>query len=515
MWATLRNHAGIGCALGIVAGWILLQILRSGTVGFALDDAYISLDLADNLWRTGVYGVNPGVVDSPSSSILWPFLLAPLTATPWPVAATLALTTLFALAATLTLARLGQALAGWTPNSWKGFAFVLVHVVVLNLPGLALIGLEHALQVWLTLLTALGIIRLLNDDTPTPPWWLWAAILLGPLVRYENLVISASALGIITWRGHGKGSALALLAIAVSLGAFSLFLWQHGLEPLPGSVVMKKWSHNMTFGEALGRRINFDMRMPFAAFLLVVTGVTTVLTLATLKHWRTVRWAMLASLAAAGLLHLLFGLYSGFNTPRYEISLVGWNLLLLYGLATRHPPRPAYKKLALLLLAPLLFQGGYFPIVDAPRMMQCLFQQQVQMRRFAVDFWRGPVAANDIGIVGFRNPSPVLDLLGLSDHDVRRLILNSHMWLDPDALLARRHVDLIMIYADWFPYARIRHLHPVGTLTSDACATTISVGGSAVTFFARTPEAADRLRPLLRDWGQTLPAGAFFKTTPP
>lgn len=42
---------------------------------YTLDDPYIHLSLAENLLR-GHYGVNLDEVASPSSSILYPFLLA-------------------------------------------------------------------------------------------------------------------------------------------------------------------------------------------------------------------------------------------------------------------------------------------------------------------------------------------------------------------------------------------------------------------------------------------------------
>jgi hypothetical protein len=56
---------------------------NGGQFIYALDDPYIHLDLADQLARTGVYGVNEGQVAAPSSSILWPFLLIPLHDTPF------------------------------------------------------------------------------------------------------------------------------------------------------------------------------------------------------------------------------------------------------------------------------------------------------------------------------------------------------------------------------------------------------------------------------------------------
>ena len=51
--------------------------LNQGHLVYALDDPYIHLALAENIWR-GHYGVNLHEFSSASSSIIWPFLIAPL-----------------------------------------------------------------------------------------------------------------------------------------------------------------------------------------------------------------------------------------------------------------------------------------------------------------------------------------------------------------------------------------------------------------------------------------------------
>jgi hypothetical protein len=65
-----------------VATCILLAITCyiSPRFSYALDDAYIHLALAQNIAH-GTYGINPGETTSPSSSVIWPFLLAPFSQT--------------------------------------------------------------------------------------------------------------------------------------------------------------------------------------------------------------------------------------------------------------------------------------------------------------------------------------------------------------------------------------------------------------------------------------------------
>jgi hypothetical protein len=60
--------------------FLLLLIIwnTAGEFTYTLDDPYIHLALAKNIWY-GNYGINFVEPSAPSSSILWPFLLAPFT----------------------------------------------------------------------------------------------------------------------------------------------------------------------------------------------------------------------------------------------------------------------------------------------------------------------------------------------------------------------------------------------------------------------------------------------------
>jgi len=58
---------------------LILPLIINYTGGiftYSLDDPYIHLALAKNIWM-GNYGINLNEPSAPSSSILWPFLLAP------------------------------------------------------------------------------------------------------------------------------------------------------------------------------------------------------------------------------------------------------------------------------------------------------------------------------------------------------------------------------------------------------------------------------------------------------
>ena len=64
----------------LVAALIAEVFVKTGHFVYPLDDAYIHLALAEQLAH-GQYGTNPGEFSSPSSSLLWPFLLIPFAGT--------------------------------------------------------------------------------------------------------------------------------------------------------------------------------------------------------------------------------------------------------------------------------------------------------------------------------------------------------------------------------------------------------------------------------------------------
>jgi hypothetical protein len=72
-------YAVIIVAVGIGSLVLASMALTGGTFYYAMDDAYIHLAVAESI-VSGGYGVNIGEYASPSSSILYPFLLAGLLA---------------------------------------------------------------------------------------------------------------------------------------------------------------------------------------------------------------------------------------------------------------------------------------------------------------------------------------------------------------------------------------------------------------------------------------------------
>jgi len=222
--------------LALIVEFFQILKINQGHFIYTLDDAYIHLSLAENILR-GHYGVNPGEFSAPSSSILWPFLLAPVSGIEW---APLAINVLAAFATVWVYFRILQRSFFGSPHTFHLFlsSFVLLLLILsTNVIGLVFTGMEHSLQLLLVALTAWGLILVVEDEKP--PAWLYFVIGLAPLIRYENLAVSAAALLFLFLNKRFKAGLLVSAFILATLGGFSLFLLANGQEVLPASVLAK------------------------------------------------------------------------------------------------------------------------------------------------------------------------------------------------------------------------------------------------------------------------------------
>ena len=514
----LQNRLPLASAL-LCGFFILIQAaismwINDGHFVYALDDAYIHLDLADQLGRTGIYGVNPGLYASPSSSILWPFLLAPFA----PLGLLPIIPLLIGLASTM--------LAGWlmpefihritgkTFSATKTLTLSFLAVLGLDMPALALCGMEHVLHVAIALLLALGVIRAMAGEPAR--WWFWAAVFISPLLRYEGAFISAGALGVLFWLGRWRSTLLAGILMLVPVALFSWFLLSHGMEILPSSTIVKKlrwesvenpfWFFWIQSVMAIFIN-NSDMINTTGAMQLIgaFTGLTIVLV--NWRSWRSANYAV--GLAITGVLfgQIFLGRFSIWETPRYEFYAMGFVVPLgLYAIRDRLM-RPALQGSLLVILTLSALPALWSSSIGIHGAIRAIYLQQYQMGRLARDFFDGNVAVNDIGLPGYGNPHFVFDMVGLADPQARRArFAGGPDWADK--LIRQHNVPLIMIYRSWWKPELRAHWTAVGELFR---ATSSKLGDDSVIFYTPYPEQIPAIQAQIRRWAETLPAGASYQ----
>ncbi len=505
--------AGVYVTLAAIT-FASMIVAAGGHLVYALDDPYIHLALAANI-ASGHYGINAGEVTSPSSSVIWPFLLIPGAGTAVHTYVPLVLNLVCGLIAAMLCGRLVAALPSGPAGSPKSDADALTRLVIaglmvlgINLIGLAVTGMEHSGQIMLSVAVAVGLIEA-TRGRPLPAWLLAAAI-IAPAVRYEMFAITV-AVAIVMLGRRNWLQALAVIAASMVLPvALGVFLAANGSAPLPNSVLTKlnlAGSQNGGLSSLFAKLVpsTWAQNLPFKILMWMVIGALAFWT------WREPagprRW-LLAAATVVGVLHMMFGRFGWFF--RYEVYAFAFcGLIALWRLAEEVAPR----FLAYAVAVPALLYS--FPMLEAHIASRNIHEQQYQMARFVSEHYRKPFAVNDLGLVSYmRDPGVyVLDLWGLASNEavrVRRKDKNG-AWLDN---ITRRHgTGLVMIFDHWF-VEQPKTWTKVGELKL-AEDTPVRLASDTVAIYATAVGDAGEIRARLAAFKPTLPPGVRLNILPP
>jgi hypothetical protein len=533
--AAAVHSSGVTIA-SVLAGIVAILLLElaaimaatGGHIVYAIEAPYTDLALAQQIAQ-GHYGLVPGEPAAPASSILFPFLLAAFVPLGLGTLAPIIINVLSTIAAGIFALMLagecGLPLGQVSPV--RLFVVAAVTTLALNLAGLALTGLEHSLHVALTVAYLLGLIRFVRRGRCD--WWWFVCILVQPLVRFEAAgMLVADVLIFFSFRRYGY--ALLTVAIGVALvGGYSLFLTAIGLPLLPSSVLARSdWSnaavvsHTGIVTVLIAILHNFHDNLNSFGAAQVLGGVAAAWlwldrlpTLWAQRHrldksdqgkLTTIFFMTLVSIAQ------LVGGKLGWVPPRYEAYVLALNLCALVIVyrerVTAWCLRATWLRVALLSAVLLMFFAGYAtqsflaPILSAKE-----YQGPYQLHRFVTEFYRAPVAVDQLGYVNYDNPYYVLDLSGLASEKARkaRTARLPVEWMDE--LLAAHGITLAIINsaddpvvpASWVPVAELR-------TANDAVNRPI--------FYARRPADVGEIAPALARFAGALPRGVRLVEAP-
>jgi hypothetical protein len=477
------TSSAVPCALVLAILMIAATWARTrGDLTYSLDDPYIHLTLARNIFH-GNYGINPGEYASPSSSILWPFLLAPFSALPFAVWVPLAINVVCYVCT-------AQVLYAFIKRDVPGFAaiaIVLLLTFAFNLLSLMMMGMEHSLQALLVAAVAVEVLK----ERPSPLLFYAAAIAL-PLVRYEDLAITLPALAYCYARGMRRGPVVAAIVIIALVGGFSIFIHRHGLAYLPSSVLAKldPQAHpsvaNTIENTVRNFRFNFTTSLAHSLIVLFVAMMF-------FRLPKRVRPIALLLIVPTVIVYA-FG-KSGW-LDRYQIHILIYGFVMSWELA-RRLPIPSFGQRYGVTFAVLLVCaniGFVYDTLKSPLASKNIHDQQYQLATIVRDFLREPVAVNDLGMVSYYGREPVLDLWGLGSIDALRARIAdpSGGWVG--AFMQRKGVEFAFIYQDWFPKLPATWIK-VGTLSLPG--PMVSAASTTVQLFATNEAAASRLRAAL------------------
>ncbi|OYV06683.1 MAG: hypothetical protein CFE26_04960 [Verrucomicrobiales bacterium VVV1] len=490
---------------------VLVAILRliQGKMVYTLDDPYIHLAVAEEIAH-GHYGVNPDEVSSPASSALWPVLLAPLARTQigelMPLIINAACGVLTAL---ILLRRLQRELPG--RHGGMSALRILIALFVIgasNFVALTFCGMEHCLQILAAIVVTDGILGLVNGERPGKVFL--ATLILGPLVRYENLALSGIGCLMLGGRGYWKHALVCGLGAVAGLAAFSGFLVSLGLSPLPSSVLVK--SSNSSSGalslmERLKEGLDYSANCMEGLNLMILSSLLLIYSI--MKFFKGPRAWCATILFMAGFAHVMVGHYGGqgrYVPYIYAALLFGGCILLFSSMLRRfHWMATAVVASVVMTFGGLsLLREPVRSIADLPTASNNIYEQQYQMHRFVTDYHDGGVAVNDLGWVSFRNEKHVLDLWGLASFEAfqARVPWRGPEWMEEMA--SSKHIQLAIIYHDWFTERPKSWVKLAEMKLSRRCVTPSS---NTVSFYSTGTGNPELLRERLVAFRSSLPPG--------
>jgi hypothetical protein len=517
----------LGSLVVITAGMTAAATaLNGGPLIYLLDDAYIHLAVARNLIEHGTYGIEPGVFASASSAPGWTLLLA---AIGWiaPAALDLAPFALNLASAALAVALLSRADHAriFKQGGALAHVFWLALPVLLFLPSLTLLGMEHVLHAvvvllivdrWLAVITAL-----MRGARPSGRALLEMGLLVAvaTTIRYESIfMVTGLVFGLIviawtTWPelpALGRNIAVPVAALILpSAGMIALMGAMHrmfGHDFLPNPLLIKT---ALRSGHGL-RALIPDLYAASWNFRHEELATGLLATFTWIIFWsrsRRCRFAMALATAwiIAAVLHATYSSFMGLW--RYQTYLILSAAFLLLQLVLRVDTSwSPLKTLAVLLSAGALFTVSERTQITlyTPLASNNIYEQQAQMARFmSTEFPNIPVAVNDLGLVAYRHNGPVLDLIGLGNNEVLRARREGRFTeAFIEDIARRRGVEIAIIYDDWVraprTWIKVAEWHSLRRQITRA--------GDTVAFYATSHPAAERLAARMNTFQRTLPS---------
>lgn len=511
----------------VVAVIILLISLRQsvGKFVYAIDDAYIHMAIAKNFVTHGVWGVTPYGFTSSSSSLLWTLLLSLVQVVlgnheliPLILNLVLALAVIYLVYGIL-----------WASHISGMFnAVVLLAIILLTpLPLLVFSEMEHTLQLLIDigfLYTASVTIALPREQHIPRRTWVLLGVLssLVTLTRYEGLfMVGVACLLLLFRRGIRHGLLVSMvigLSAALPVVLYGLISVAHGWYFLPNSVILKGGKFELS--SALGVLSLLGLRgiaqLVITRYLLALFVGLIILILWRIRRGDLWKMPTIASVIVllTLFLHIQFAQIGSFY--RYEAYLIALTILVI-ALSIKDYLQPAsprrYLAAALFALVIAIFpaQRAIVALTELPHAMTNTHEQQYQMASFIREFYQGQgVAANDIGAVNHLAEVKLLDVAGLGNLDVARIMMSQNRTLPNskqiDSLARALQVRMAVFSNGWVdvPPGWIR----VGewTITNNVIA-----ASETIVFYALNEADADTLRDNLRMFIPRLPKNVITK----
>lgn len=457
---------------------ILANRAADGHLVYVIDDPAIHMSMARQLANHGTWGVVNGVYEPASSSPLW---TASLAAVSWFIPSSLNLLPLIfnAIAAAVVLWIFASYQRFVTPRRSHPISYLAtaaLPVLLLFLPGMIMLGMEHVLHSVLILLAGLLLVRLESTTlSPRAVAPLLGVLFVAGTVRVETVFFALGIAVALLVRRSGQFStrdiswsrfaALRTGALAVGVSGLPFAIYGatnrgFGRSFLPNSVIAKAAQANRRPLRSPGKLLEALASDP----ILLIFGLLALAYLVWVGvSGRNDHVLSAVTLIVALLAHAEWGEIGWWN--RYEMYLIMFGTFVICRMAsemtvTATTYRPAL--LLFLLTFAAVSTGRLGLTIATPLASSNTYRQRYQIGKFFETKYQGrAVATGELGYVTLFHRGPVVDLLGLGTYDIT-VQMRDHGGHVPSRtvrdILAKNHVRAIAVYPLTFEVSR----EPVG-----------------------------------------------------
>jgi hypothetical protein len=529
-WPLIVNIVMLGVALMICFQFSIRQ--NHGHFIYVNDDTYIHMALASNFAQHGVWGVTKYGFTSTSSSLLWTLLLS-LVYLLFGIneVSPLILNVIFV---TFTCILVYFLLRKYKLQPFFNFVVLFLIIFSTPIPTLIFCGQEHILHLLITISFVYLSAKILSKAKST---LLESSLLLilAPLLimaRYEGIFL----VFIVVCLFIGKRKPLYALFLGglsiLPIVIYGLFSVSQGWFFLPNSILLKGKMPDLSSLKGIIKFFGYSgcqqiVNNPHILMLTLGALVTFHFQYSRQKKIWKDSIIMIIIFIVITLLHMQFALTGWFF--RYEAYLVGLGIFVIgislheylpekFPLKINKSLIPKYVGLAFLILLVIFpfVQRGVVSLKNTPQATTNIYEQQYQMGLFLKKFYQDKyVAANDIGYINYLANIECIDLAGLANLEVAKLIrerrYDTQQIYD---LTKKKNVQIAMVYEHAFkeygggPFNWIN----VGRLPQQwikvgewKISNNVICGDDTVSFYAVDPSEADNLINNLRVFSSLLP----------
>ncbi|MEN8154865.1 MAG: hypothetical protein ABFR75_12670 [Acidobacteriota bacterium] len=440
--------------IGISMLWLFIFIplnssldLNDGNLIYTLDDTYIHMAIAKHMAEDGVFGVTKYEFTPSSSSPLWTLLLSFFFFIFGVNEFTPFLLNLFFASALIVV--LFYFLEKQDFSLILKILILLSFVFFIPLPYLVLTGLEHVLQILLSLLLIFGIINVIDkkpgekNSFTKLPFFTYIVSFLLVSIRYEGLfLIGSIALFLIIKRKFNL-SFLLLLSGSLPVIIYGIISKLNGWYFIPNAILLKGNRVDLfSINSILLFLYNGLRQIIYNIHILVLLILVVFLLFIVIKKYGEIfsRYTLAGYIfIVVTVLHMFFarsGLFLSINFQiRYDSYLIVLGLIsILYmplsewfgSVKQEGGGRIILYILIFLTLLPLS-ERSLKTMLKTSQASSNTYSNQYMLGKFVNKYYKGEkLLLNDIGGINFLTDIKCLDILGLSSKEPAELILKGN-----------------------------------------------------------------------------------------